>query len=115
VAFPVAIAAAIFTAKSAVLVTLFTAFVRMATYGVLFALGVSIISVVGFDSLEGLVLTELADRLDGLPSSILSIVALTRVDQAMAIILGAWTFSATLGAVGAVTRWRRGAPGSLTA
>lgn len=114
-AFPIAIAAAVFTARSAALAALFTAFVRMASYGVLAALGVSIVSVVGFDSLEGLVLDELADRLNGLPSQILAIVALTRVDQAMAIILGAWTFSATLGAIGAVTRWRRGAPGSLTA
>lgn len=114
-ALPALIATAVFTARSAALAALFTAFIRAASYGVLLALGISIVSVVGFDSIEGLILDELVDRLDPLPASILQIVALTRVDQAMAIILGAWTFSATLGVVGGVTRWRRGAPGSLTA
>lgn len=112
---PAVVAGAFWTLRAAALAAMFTALMRLMSYGVLAALGISIVSVVGFESLEGLILDDFMDRIGPLPTTIIQIIALTRIDQAMAIILGAWTFSATLGVVGAVTRWRRGLPGTLTA
>jgi len=112
---PAFLATLLFGLKATALAAVITGAGRLLVLSGALALGFSAVSFVGISNLGDIAASMLTDQLDGLPDFAMRIFALCRLDTAFVMILAAQTFSATLGLTGALTRWRAGRPGSLTA
>ncbi|MBX3660612.1 MAG: DUF2523 domain-containing protein [Ramlibacter sp.] len=78
---------------------------------ILLSLGVSVVSVVGFEALVGQAKALFLDKFSGLPIDMLNLFLYLGGGQALGMILGAYTVRVTLSSIGTASRFFAKTPG----